>query len=78
MATSGGGGGSRNDGHFIVIQHSKLVVGCRFSGMLWVSHSRRCRLWALNQGAKGASGGGNRGKFLENNKEENKVGSLEH
>lgn len=81
MVTNSGGGGSRNDRYFIAIQHSRTVAGCRFSSMLWVLHSRGCRLWALNWAAKGGWGGwggGIRGKILDNDKEENKVGSLGH
>lgn len=68
LVTNGGGGESRNGVYFITIKHSKIVVGYRFSSMLWVLHSRGCRLWALNQGAKGSCGGGNRGKVLENDR----------
>lgn len=57
MVTNSGGGGSRNDRYFIAIQHSRTVAGCRFSSMLWVLHSRGCRLWALNWAAKGGWGG---------------------
>lgn len=76
LMTSGGESG--NDRYFIAIQHSKVAMRCSFPGMLCVLHSRGCRLWALNQVARGRCGGGNRVEVLDKDKERSKVGSLAH